>query len=65
MKITWIGHSALLLEGSCRMMIDPFLSGNPASGLTVDEIMSCDVVAVTHDHGDHMVEIFDLISGAM
>jgi multidrug efflux system outer membrane protein len=33
MKITWFGHSAFRLEfGSAVVMIDPFLTGNPAFG---------------------------------
>ena len=29
MKITWLGHSALKIEGSRIVFIDPFLTGNP------------------------------------
>lgn len=54
MKVTWIGHSALKLEGSKTVFIDPFLTGNPASCLTLDQVSKADVVVVTHDHGDHM-----------
>ena len=54
MKITWIGHSALKLEGSKTVFIDPFLSGNPAASLSLDNVSQADVVVVTHDHGDHL-----------
>lgn len=54
MKITWIGHSALMLEGSKTVFIDPFISGNPVTSMTVDKITRADVVVVTHDHGDHL-----------
>jgi L-ascorbate metabolism protein UlaG (beta-lactamase superfamily) len=54
MKITWIGHSALKLEGSKTVFIDPFLTGNPAASLSLDSVTRADVVVVTHDHGDHL-----------
>jgi len=54
MKITWIGHSALKLEGSKTVFIDPFLSGNPAASMSLDNVSQADVVVVTHDHGDHL-----------
>lgn len=53
MKITWLGHSAFLLEGSKNVLIDPFLSGNPLAARKADEI-AADVIFVTHGHGDHL-----------
>jgi L-ascorbate metabolism protein UlaG (beta-lactamase superfamily) len=60
MKITWLGHSALKIEGSRVVFIDPFLSGNPKASLRVQDIESADVVAVSHDHGDHLGDSFDI-----
>lgn len=54
MKITWLGHSALKLEGSKTVYIDPFLTGNPAASTSLDQVGEADVVVVTHDHGDHI-----------
>jgi L-ascorbate metabolism protein UlaG (beta-lactamase superfamily) len=58
MKITWIGHSALMLEGSKTVYIDPFLTGNPAATMGLDNVSEADVVIITHDHGDHMGDGF-------
>jgi L-ascorbate metabolism protein UlaG (beta-lactamase superfamily) len=58
MKITWIGHAALKLEGSKTVFIDPFLTGNPASNTSLDSVTQADVVVVTHDHGDHLGDSF-------
>jgi len=60
MKIKWIGHSALLLEGSRKVLIDPFLTGNPAAVISVDDITECDIVIATHDHGDHLGDSFEI-----
>jgi L-ascorbate metabolism protein UlaG (beta-lactamase superfamily) len=47
MKLTWFGHSCVLLEGYKNILIDPFV---PSGNLTVQP----DIVAVTHAHADHM-----------
>ncbi|MGE5340194.1 MAG: metal-dependent hydrolase [Candidatus Omnitrophota bacterium] len=60
MKITWIGHSALKLEGSKTVFIDPFITGNPVSKTKLSDITRADVVVVTHDHGDHLGDSFAL-----
>lgn len=54
MKITWIGHSALMLEGSKTVLIDPFITGNPVAKIGAKDITKADVIVVTHDHNDHM-----------
>ncbi|MCX6556208.1 MAG: metal-dependent hydrolase [Candidatus Aminicenantes bacterium] len=54
MKITWLGHSALKIEGSKIVFIDPFLTNNPKASLRAQDITRADVVAVSHDHGDHL-----------
>ncbi len=53
MKITYYGHSCLLVEGNGkRVIIDPYLSGNPDSGISPEEI-KVDAVLLTHGHDDH------------
>ncbi len=54
MKITWLGHSALRIEGSKTVLIDPFLTGNPKASLRAADITRAEVVVVSHDHGDHL-----------
>jgi len=58
MTITWLGHSALKIEGSRTVFIDPFLSGNPKATLRAQDIARADVVVVSHDHGDHLGDSF-------
>jgi len=54
MKLTFWGHAAFLLEdGSHKVVIDPFLTGNPLAKVKPDDV-TCDYIIVTHGHGDHL-----------
>ena len=53
MKITRLGHAATLVETTKTIIIDPFLTDNPAASLIVDELPKIDVILITHDHFDH------------
>ncbi|MBV8093509.1 MAG: metal-dependent hydrolase [Acetobacteraceae bacterium] len=56
MRITWLGHSAFRLEfGSSVILVDPFLTGNPAfSGDPVAAAAGATHIALTHGHSDHV-----------
>jgi L-ascorbate metabolism protein UlaG (beta-lactamase superfamily) len=56
MKITWFGHSAFRLElGASVVMIDPFLTGNPAfEGDAEAASAGATHVLLTHGHADHV-----------
>jgi L-ascorbate metabolism protein UlaG (beta-lactamase superfamily) len=52
--VTWLGHATLLLEtNGHRVLIDPFLTGNPACPVQADEVQA-DFILVSHGHGDHI-----------
>jgi len=59
LRITSLGHSAFLLEGRDRILIDPFLTGNPRASTTSDKV-DCDIICVTHGHGDHLGDAVDI-----
>lgn len=53
-RATWLGHSAVLLEGAGRrILIDPFLTGNPKAARAAKDL-EADIVLLTHDHEDHL-----------
>ena len=55
--ITFFGHSAFALEADgTRVLIDPFLTGNPLAeqaGIRADD-QAADAIVLTHGHGDHL-----------
>jgi L-ascorbate metabolism protein UlaG (beta-lactamase superfamily) len=53
-RVCWLGHAALLVEtDGQRVLIDPFLTGNPAAARKAEEV-SADFILVSHGHGDHV-----------
>jgi L-ascorbate metabolism protein UlaG (beta-lactamase superfamily) len=53
MRLTYLGHSCFLVEtASARLLIDPFLTGNPSALIKADDV-TCDYVLVSHGHEDH------------
>ncbi len=53
MHLTYLGHSCFLLEtAKARILIDPFLTGNPSATVKATDI-TCDYILVSHGHEDH------------
>ncbi len=54
--LTWLGHSAFRVEspGGTHIYVDPFLHGNPRCPESELEPQRCDLIALTHGHGDHV-----------
>jgi L-ascorbate metabolism protein UlaG (beta-lactamase superfamily) len=54
LRATWYSHACFLIStGSARILIDPFLTGNPLAPVTAGEV-SADAILVSHGHGDHV-----------
>ncbi|MBI1723958.1 MAG: metal-dependent hydrolase [Gemmatimonadetes bacterium] len=53
--LTWHGHACFVLEhGAHRVIIDPFLTGNPTADIDAAQLGKVDAILVTHGHGDHV-----------
>lgn len=53
-QLTWYGHAAIGLEtGGFTILVDPFLTGNPAASTRPDDLAP-QFVLVSHGHGDHV-----------
>ncbi|WP_438448328.1 metal-dependent hydrolase [Gorillibacterium sp. sgz5001074] len=60
MNITYLGHSSLLVEhDGIRVVIDPFLSGNPQSAVQAAEL-KVNAVLLTHGHDDHFGDTLEI-----
>jgi len=61
MKITYHGHSCLTIEmeNGQRVMIDPFITGNPLTDLTAEEVKT-DWLLITHGHSDHIGDMIPI-----
>jgi L-ascorbate metabolism protein UlaG (beta-lactamase superfamily) len=55
LKLTFHGHACFSLEADGRhVVIDPFLTGNPAADVPVARLSKVDAVLLSHGHGDHL-----------
>jgi len=61
-KLTWLGHASFRLDtdGGKRIYIDPFLQGNPKTPDSEKTPERCDIIAITHGHGDHVADGVDI-----
>ncbi len=60
MKVTFVGHATVLLEGSRNVLIDPFFNGNPVAAMKMEDLPEIDYIIVTHGHGDHLGDTIEL-----
>jgi L-ascorbate metabolism protein UlaG (beta-lactamase superfamily) len=54
MDVRFLGHAAFeLSDGDTRVLIDPFLTGNPKAAVAADDL-SASAILLTHGHADHI-----------
>ena len=55
LSFTWLGHGTFLFRspGGKRMLIDPWVAGNPACPESAKKIGELDLILITHGHSDH------------
>jgi L-ascorbate metabolism protein UlaG (beta-lactamase superfamily) len=60
MDIRFLGHACFeLTEGDTRILIDPFLTGNPKAAVKADEVDPTHIF-LTHGHADHLGDTVDI-----
>ena len=59
-KITWLGHGSFALDvDGHKVLIDPYLSGNPSASAAADQL-AADFILVSHGHGDHTGDLVSI-----
>jgi L-ascorbate metabolism protein UlaG (beta-lactamase superfamily) len=55
LSITWLGHATFLLRspGGRKILLDPWVTGNPSSPPAAKTLGELDVILITHGHSDH------------
>ena len=60
MDIRFLGHSCFeLSDGDTRVLVDPFLTGNPKAAAEASELEPTHIF-LTHGHADHWGDIVDI-----
>lgn len=61
-RLTWVGHATWILEtpGGKRVLIDPWVSGNPVVPEDLQDPGPADVFLLTHGHSDHTGDVVEL-----
>jgi len=61
MKLRYFSHSSFQIttESGTKILIDPFLDGNPTSPVNSSEL-TADYIIITHAHGDHLGDSFSI-----
>ncbi len=60
MDIRFLGHAAVeLTDGDTRVLVDPFLTGNPKGAASADELNPTHIF-LTHGHADHYGDVVSI-----
>jgi L-ascorbate metabolism protein UlaG (beta-lactamase superfamily) len=60
MDIRFLGHACFeLTDGDTRVLVDPFLTGNPKAAANADDVDPTHIF-LTHGHPDHWGDIVDI-----
>ena len=64
-SLTWLGHASFRVDspGGKRIYVDPWLTGNPKCPESEQTPERCDLIVVTHGHGDHVGDTVAIYEG--
>ncbi|MEB2836469.1 MAG: metal-dependent hydrolase [Desulfurococcales archaeon] len=66
-RIRYLGHSAfeITIKNSDgvdkKVLVDPFITGNPQAPVKVSDLTGVDLVVLTHGHGDHLGDAITIL----
>lgn len=61
LSLTFHGHACFEASGDGkRIIIDPFLTGNPKADVPADRLPKLDAILLSHGHGDHLGDAIPL-----
>jgi L-ascorbate metabolism protein UlaG (beta-lactamase superfamily) len=52
-SVRWHGHACFTLDFGKKVIVDPFITGNPVARIKKEDVKA-DLVVVTHGHSDHV-----------
>jgi L-ascorbate metabolism protein UlaG (beta-lactamase superfamily) len=59
-EIRFLAHSAVeLIDGETRILVDPFITGNPKAVVAADELEPTHIL-LTHGHADHYGDVVEI-----
>ena len=61
-KLTWLGHSTFKITtpGGKVILVDPWVTGNPACPEPLKKFDRVDIMLITHGHFDHFADVVAL-----
>ena len=62
LQITWLGHATFLIQAQSgmRILIDPWVMGNPACPDSHKDVGDLDAMLITHAHFDHIGDAVEI-----
>jgi L-ascorbate metabolism protein UlaG (beta-lactamase superfamily) len=62
LSFTWFGHATFMFHtpGGKRILVDPWLTGNPVCPVPLRHITELDLILLTHGHHDHAADVIVL-----
>jgi len=63
LSMTWLGHGTFIFTtpGGKRVLVDPWLQGNPSCPVGFHKPGKIDLILVTHGHSDHIDDLLSTV----